>query len=110
MYKALNCGMIRPFLLLITMTPLQRIRVAGMLGMVLVTEKYFNSSNVLYPHRDAWKIIHCHLLGMQARTNRTYETLNPFSNNCNWYECIRRATRVNFKVLLQMDIIFTSFA
>jgi hypothetical protein len=99
MQKALEAGVIRPFLLLVTMTPMERIRIAGMLGFCTVSQQYFGSWNDDYVHQEAWEILHCHLFGIQARTNATYETLNPFARNCNWYECLRRAISANFKVL-----------
>eukprot|EP01130_Rhizamoeba_saxonica_P002569 TRINITY_DN1234_c0_g1_i3.p1 TRINITY_DN1234_c0_g1~~TRINITY_DN1234_c0_g1_i3.p1 ORF type:complete len:556 (-),score=93.85 TRINITY_DN1234_c0_g1_i3:44-1711(-) len=89
--KAEICGMIRPFLLLVSMAPPLRNKIANELGWCIYTEDYIGD-----PHREAWEIIHAHSTGIQARTNKSYEKVNPFGDNCNWYEILFRVAEKAF--------------
>lgn len=87
-----EAGMIRPFLFLVSMDPVMRNQVASQLGWSLYTKEYFGD-----PHREAWDIIHADGKGIQARTNRSLETLNLLGNNCNWYETLYRSGKEAFR-------------
>ncbi len=67
--KAWEQGMIRPFLLLVSMTPMQRLEIAGSLGWCIVTEKNFKvpltqQDELEYIHREAWNIINRRIMEM----------------------------------------------
>jgi len=93
---ALKQGMIRPFLLLVAMPPVFRNQVACSLGWSTYTSVAFGD-----PHREAWDIIHKNSMGMQARVNKSYETLNPLAHNANWYEILVRVGKAGF---VQKDV------
>ncbi|MDM8540287.1 hypothetical protein QUF90_04300 [Desulfococcaceae bacterium HSG9] len=61
-------------------------------GWTLLGQDYFGDS-----HNEAWEIINKNVKGIQSRTNESWESLNPFSRNCNWYETIYRVNREIFK-------------
>lgn len=91
---ALAAGMIRPFLYLVSMDPVMRNQVASALGWSLYAQDYFGD-----PHAEAWDIIHASSKGIQARTNESWETLNPIASNCNWYETLYRTAKEVFKTV-----------
>jgi hypothetical protein len=91
--RAYESGMIRPFLLLVSMEPAMRNQLAASLGWSLVNQKYFGNA-----HEEAWDIINTSAKGIQARTNESWETLNPFSNNCNWYEVLYHVNKAVFNI------------
>ena len=89
--KALEAGMIRPFLYLVSMDPFMRQQTATQLGWSIFTQDYFGD-----PHAEAWDIINSNIKGIQARTNNAPETLIPIANNCNWYETLYRTGKKAF--------------
>jgi hypothetical protein len=89
--KAMEVGMIRPFLLLVSMAPAQRNQVACSLGWTVITKRYFGDC-----HAESWKIINRYGSGIRDRTSRTVEQLTP-SNWTTWYDTVRRVTKFAFK-------------
>lgn len=100
--NALEAGMIRPFLFLVSMDPITRNAVASSLGWTLCTQKYFGDF-----HEEAWDIINSDVKGIQSRTNEYWETLNPLSSNCNWYESL---CKVNLEIFKKKDIENLSYS
>jgi len=49
------------------------------------------------PHAEAWSIINSPFMGLQARANKSYETLNPLAHNCNWFDILRRVLEASFR-------------
>jgi len=90
--RAFDCGMIRPFLLLVSMHPKRRILWAQTLDLDLLSKSFFGDT-----HAEAWFIIDKDRKGIQARSNLAFrESLNPFAHSCNWYEIVERVTRKSF--------------
>jgi uncharacterized protein YaaW (UPF0174 family) len=90
--EALEAGMIRPFLYLVSMDPAGRNEVASRLGWSLLVQDYFGD-----PHQEAWDIINSDVKGLQARSHESYETLNPLARDSNWYEVLYRVSEEVFK-------------
>ncbi|ELR22142.1 uncharacterized protein ACA1_160000, partial [Acanthamoeba castellanii str. Neff] len=99
---AFKQGMIRPFLLLASMHPETRATWAKTLELDLLAQPFFGDA-----HAEAWYgstinpvqrfMIDKNRQGIQARANLAFkESLNPFANNCNWYEIVERVTRKAF--------------
>lgn len=57
-----------------------RNQIASLLGWTLFTQDYFGD-----PHAEAHAILCTKITGMQSRCNKSYEKINLFANNCNWY-------------------------
>lgn len=83
---AWESGCARLFLLLVSMQPAARNRVACLLGWSTVLQKDFGDS-----HSEAWEIINANSTGMQACCNQTTETINLAGSNCNYYDMLYRA-------------------
>lgn len=90
--EALAAGMIRPFLYLASMDFASRNQIAQSLGWTLFNQDYLGD-----PHKEAWDIINASAKGIQARTNESWETVNPIADNCNWYETLFRVSTEVFK-------------
>lgn len=99
--RALESGMLRPFLFLVSMDTATRNQVASALGWTNYTQEYFGDA-----HKEAWDIIHADAKGIQARTNESWETLSPFASNCNWYETVYRVGKAIFKKLDAKDLSY----
>lgn len=99
--SAMDAGVIRPFLYLVSMDPVMRNQVASQLGWSLYAQKYFGDS-----HAEAWDILNADAKGIQARTNGAIETLTPFVRSCNWYEILYRTAKEVFKVVDREDLSF----
>eukprot|EP01101_Sappina_pedata_P012899 TRINITY_DN9245_c0_g1_i1.p1 TRINITY_DN9245_c0_g1~~TRINITY_DN9245_c0_g1_i1.p1 ORF type:complete len:804 (+),score=248.47 TRINITY_DN9245_c0_g1_i1:38-2413(+) len=90
--KAEKSGMIRPFLLLVSMHPHRRIFWSKAIGIDVMNKRCFPN-----PHKEAWYIITKHKTGMKDRTTDAYgEKLNPFARTTNWYEVIYRVSYTVF--------------
>ena len=84
--KAYQEGMLRPFLLLVSMPPSFRLKIANSIGLsCLVCEDFFGD-----PHHESWHILNSHFYGVQARTHSATKKIfkNTF-NHC-WYEILRK--------------------
>jgi hypothetical protein len=90
--------MLRPFFLLVTMTPRERAALGATLGIPTYAQSHAVTGDKLYPHKEAWYLINCHHYGIQARTNYLGETLTISRNSC-WYEVLERTCRGNFKTV-----------
>ena len=84
-------GMIRPFLLLVSMDYATRNQVASLLGFSLFNQPYVGD-----PHIEAWDIIDAPTQGIGRRCTESWETLNPLARNANWYETVHRAGKEIF--------------
>lgn len=87
--KAWNKGLIKPFLLLVSMHPEKRLRWAKSLNVPLLSLKNYGDS-----HAEAYKLLTMDRKGLQARANHAFaDTLNPVGQNCNWYQILHRVCR-----------------
>merc|ERR1712137_230209 len=89
--KANKEGVLRPFLLLVSMPPMLRNQISCQLGWSIFAEDYFGDS-----HAEAYHILNDSRSGMQARANQSYERLNPLAHNCNWYDILIRVMQSAF--------------
>jgi len=92
--KALDAGMVRPFLLLVSMDYTTRNQVATMLGFSIFNQEYLGDA-----HAEAWDILDSNIKGIRRRASETYESLNVFAHNANWYETVYRCGKEVFKKL-----------
>jgi hypothetical protein len=83
--KAYKAGCARLFLLLVSMQPHTRNRVACLMGWTTVTQPFFGDS-----HAEAWDIISRFNQGIIACTAKSYESLNPGSRDFNYYDVLYR--------------------
>lgn len=84
--KAFRKGVIRPFLLLVSMYPARRLAWSYMLGLNMTRDPRLEDS-----HWTAWRILTHPRKGVVSRASRTYrEQLNPFSRKMDWYQIMYR--------------------
>mmetsp|Transcript_12450 Transcript_12450/g.15519 ORF Transcript_12450/g.15519 Transcript_12450/m.15519 type:complete len:519 (+) Transcript_12450:226-1782(+) len=83
--KALNAGLIRPFLLLVSMDPRMRSATAFKLDIPLLHYEILGNA-----HAEADLILFEPKKGLQRRTNSIFESVGV-STKCNWYQILRRA-------------------
>jgi hypothetical protein len=84
--KAFRKGLIRPFLLLVSMHPARRLAWSYMLGLNLARDQRLEDS-----HWTTWRILTHPRKGIVSRASRTYrEQLNPFSRKMDWYQIVYR--------------------
>eukprot|EP00013_Stygamoeba_regulata_P007318 CAMPEP_0177631654 /NCGR_PEP_ID=MMETSP0447-20121125/1865_1 /TAXON_ID=0 /ORGANISM="Stygamoeba regulata, Strain BSH-02190019" /LENGTH=664 /DNA_ID=CAMNT_0019133153 /DNA_START=22 /DNA_END=2016 /DNA_ORIENTATION=+ len=89
-------GMVRPFLLLVSMPFFQRCKVANFLGWSLFGEEYFGD-----PHAEAWSIINKPTYGLQSRTHSAWRKLNLFRTSANWWEILVAVIAKCFRMKVQ---------
>eukprot|EP01113_Clastostelium_recurvatum_P028449 TRINITY_DN3441_c0_g1_i2.p1 TRINITY_DN3441_c0_g1~~TRINITY_DN3441_c0_g1_i2.p1 ORF type:complete len:605 (+),score=141.33 TRINITY_DN3441_c0_g1_i2:71-1816(+) len=82
---AKEAGLIRPFQLLVSMSPKLRMQVASMLGWCLVTSEAYGS-----PHQEAWEILIHHSKGIAARSETLSEKFDAFDDDTPYSEIMRR--------------------
>jgi hypothetical protein len=88
--KAFHKGLIRPFLLLVSMHPARRIAWSYMLGLNLARDSRLEDS-----HWTAWRTLTHPRKGIVSRASRTYrEQLNPFSRKMDWYQIVHRVLAI----------------
>jgi len=80
--KAFEKGLIRPFLLLVSMDPKRRAAMANMTGVSLVKKDWYTQFD---PHHEAYYILTSHRKGVQSRSNSSSRSLIPFKHGSNWY-------------------------
>jgi len=90
--RAVEQGMLRPFLLLVSMSPSVRLQVASLLGWAYVTEPYFGD-----PHEEAGHILFDSIQGLQTRVYTPLERVNPASEFASWRDIISRVYSAAFK-------------
>lgn len=90
-YKAKKAGMIRPFLLLVSMHPALRTHIALMLGWCP-----FSSVSYSYSHQEALEILTMELKGMIPRANSLTQNIRPLAENCNYYDMLRKVADAVF--------------
>ena len=103
--KALKEGMIRPFLVLVSMRPSKRNRISNELGWSSIPSALFGAYLLSVflliifflfsagdAHAEAWEIVNQNYNGLQARLNSTAEKLNAFGRNVTWIEAVERVT------------------
>lgn len=95
--KAFDCGMIRPFLLLVSMHPRIRYLVADLMGIDLskakVSDKWRGDS-----HGESWHIISKSRYGIRSISDHAIETINPLCHESTWYHCLYRSMIETAKV------------
>lgn len=100
--KALEAGLIRPFLLLVSMDYANRNQVAAALGFSLFNQPYLGDC-----HKEAWDILDSKVKGIRRRATESWETINPIASNANWYETVYRVGTEMFKKLEAEDLSFS---
>jgi hypothetical protein len=85
--RAVRDGMIRPFLVLVSMRPSKRNRVTNELGWSCIPSPLFGDA-----HAESWEVLTASTLGLLARLNSTVERLNPMSRSLTWIECLERVS------------------
>ena len=101
---AASKGMLRPFLCIISMEPMQLIKLSGLLGISFFTismlewlnEDRITDDYIEKIHEISLRLILCNRKGIIARTNRTRETINILGHDTNWYETVLRVGGCNF--------------
>ena len=87
--EAYSKGLIRPFLLLVSMDPELRIQTGTALGINLIRKTYLGDS-----HHEAFHLLFKKRKGIQDRANYAFqEKLVARGGDCNWYQIIYRVTR-----------------
>ena len=87
--KAYRAGLIRPFLLLATLPPRERVRLGMRLGVTLC-----RSSAYLDPHAEAWKLLRDPVCGLQTRggsVSRVVEKVTGVGRGANWIDILYSA-------------------
>jgi hypothetical protein len=83
-HMAVQYGMLRPFLLLVSMSPILRNQVANLLGWSTLTDKSFGDS-----HEESWSIISRSGMGLLSYANSIVQKLIPITNS-NYYMMLRQ--------------------
>jgi hypothetical protein len=83
--KATEAGLIRPFLILLSMDVRQRLKVAASLQMYFPEMDCFGD-----PHAEAWAILATPFKGLQDRATEYNEKINKRDRKANWYEIVYR--------------------
>jgi hypothetical protein len=76
---ARSCGVLRPFLLLVSMSVAARVRIGAMMGISLVTSHSFGDE-----HAEAWVILHSPFIGMQWNRGG-----GQMGSSGTWYDILR---------------------
>jgi len=76
---AAKAGMLRPFVLLVSMTPSLRALLAVQLGLSPLSQPAFGD-----PHEEAWQILSHKLRGLQTTCTVGINKLNPFASPPDW--------------------------
>eukprot|EP01103_Thecamoeba_quadrilineata_P007654 TRINITY_DN17500_c0_g1_i1.p1 TRINITY_DN17500_c0_g1~~TRINITY_DN17500_c0_g1_i1.p1 ORF type:complete len:614 (-),score=138.18 TRINITY_DN17500_c0_g1_i1:128-1969(-) len=84
--RAYEAGMMRPFLLLVSMDAVTRHHVARLLGLTLANSKLSDGD----PHAEAFKIIFRKTIGLKGRAQVITEKMR--GTQLNWYNCVQRAS------------------
>jgi hypothetical protein len=77
--KAISAGLIRPFMVLVSMGVRQRMKVAAALQMYFPEMSCFGD-----PHAEAWAILASPFKGLQDRATEYNEKLNKRDRKANW--------------------------
>jgi len=80
--KALKAGLIRPFLLLVSMSPRRRAALSVMMGASLADIWWYREFD---SHREAWHILTYHLKGLQPRSDSILRKINPLAHASDWW-------------------------
>ena len=83
--KASDAGLVRPFLLLVSMHPSMRCATAFKLDIPILHDPCFGDD-----HAEANLILFHPKKGLQRRTNSIFESIG-INTKCNWYQILRRA-------------------
>jgi hypothetical protein len=73
------CGVMRPFLLLVSMSTAARVRIGAMMGISLITSHSFGDA-----HAESWVILHSPFLGMQWNRGG-----GQVGSSGTWYDILR---------------------
>ena len=85
-HKAFKKGMIRPFLLLVSMHPNVRQQVAEALSIDINGKDVRGDS-----HAESWQLLNKFRKGLMFLADHSWETLNPLSHAATWYQCLYRS-------------------
>ena len=89
--QAAKAGLLRPFVLLVSMTPSLRALLAVQLGLSPLNQPYFGD-----PHEEAWQILSQKKRGLQASSVAGLSKLNPFASPPDWVGCLNHLCVAQF--------------
>eukprot|EP00324_Dicrateria_rotunda_P004107 CAMPEP_0206161132 /NCGR_PEP_ID=MMETSP1474-20131121/7393_1 /ASSEMBLY_ACC=CAM_ASM_001110 /TAXON_ID=97495 /ORGANISM="Imantonia sp., Strain RCC918" /LENGTH=908 /DNA_ID=CAMNT_0053562861 /DNA_START=30 /DNA_END=2756 /DNA_ORIENTATION=+ len=84
--KAMRRGLIRPFLLLVSMSPKRRAAMAYLMGITLMNQIWYREFD---PHHEAWYMLTCRKRGLQTRATSVASHI-PFKHKSNWYMILHK--------------------
>eukprot|EP01103_Thecamoeba_quadrilineata_P016735 TRINITY_DN567_c0_g2_i1.p1 TRINITY_DN567_c0_g2~~TRINITY_DN567_c0_g2_i1.p1 ORF type:complete len:687 (-),score=199.09 TRINITY_DN567_c0_g2_i1:158-2218(-) len=98
--RAYESGMIRPFLLLVSMDTLTRHHVGRILGITLANSRISDGDS----HAESYKLLFRRGIGLKSRTEVLFEKVT--FDHINWYNCVHRACvkLIRFKVKERFDM------
>jgi len=85
--RAFEMGLIRPFLLLVSMSPRRRAAIAEYMGVSLVKVWWYREFD---SHHEAWYLLTHKFKGIQPRSARIVRKVNPFAHANNWWMILYR--------------------
>ena len=87
--RALELGLIRPFLLFVSMDPKTRLQWSLVLKIDIISKPYFGDS-----HQEAFKLLTRKQKGLQPRASHAFtESARPLKPNPVWYQILHRVCR-----------------
>lgn len=87
--RAFELGLIRPFLLFVSMDPQTRLYWSFVLKIDLISKDYYGDS-----HRESFKLLTRKQKGLQPRASHAFtESARPLKPNPTWYQIIHRVCR-----------------
>lgn len=90
--QAQESGMLRPFLMLVSMSPAMRCILSVQLGWSIILERHFGDS-----HAEAWDIITRRSVGLRSRCKSTFARYNPLTAATgNWHTILEFVARAVF--------------
>ena len=98
--EAFEGGMIRPFLILVSMRPAKRNRVSNELGWSCIPSPLFGDA-----HAESWDIISNSSSGLQMRLTSLTEKVNVFSRSVTWLEALERVTLLFGKLADEVNMV-----
>ena len=80
--RAMKAGLVRPFLLLVSMSPKRRAAVSHLMGASLAEMWWYREFD---SHHEAWHILTYHLKGLQPRSSSVLRKTNPLAHSSDWW-------------------------
>lgn len=89
--QATKAGLLRPFVLLASMTPALRALLAVQLGLSPLSQQSFGD-----PHEEAWQILNHKHNGLRATCVVGINKINPFASLPDWVGCLNHLCVTQF--------------